>query len=61
MKNSLKKSSSSSTNTTEEVSTSQCMDVFLFEVTKSSKGDPKLSKTASVIHDVSIKATLFEL
>lgn len=28
------------------------MDVYLFEVTKTAKGDPKLSKTLTVLHDV---------
>lgn len=37
------------------------MDVFLFVVSKSGKGEPKLSKTASVIHNVSKDITLVEL
>lgn len=37
------------------------MDVFLFEVTKSNNGEPKISKTASVLHDVPIGSTLAEL
>lgn len=37
------------------------MDVFLFDVSKSNKGEPKLSKTASVIHNVPKEVTLAAL
>lgn len=38
------------------------MDVFLFEVTRSnSNGEPKLAKTASVMHNVPSNSSLAEL
>ncbi|KXJ11166.1 hypothetical protein AC249_AIPGENE11745 [Exaiptasia diaphana] len=52
----------SSTNTCKEKQqTSKCIDLFLFEVSKTNKGEPKLSKTASVLHDISPDVTLEEL
>ena len=37
------------------------MDVFLFQVTNTTKGDPRLSKTTTLIHSVATDASLADL
>ena len=51
----------SSTCTAKASAATQKMEVFLFGVTKTNKGDPKLSKTANVVHDVDQECNLSDL
>lgn len=50
-----------STNTSKEHPKVNIMDVFLFEVSKNQRGEPKISKTASVLHNIATDITLGDL
>lgn len=50
-----------SSTSTSKAATTACMDVFLFEVTRSNNRDPKMSKTSTVLRDIPVDSTLAKL